>query len=130
MFERLFGATEAEQLHYLQSRVIITAAGLAVGIVSCLLSIIPVDGISAIGKVLMSVTGLIFLVAMFMWGFGAIKSLLGWGSVGAIFSGNVVIGVVIFMFCAVIAYLISIVVALLGIGRFIYLKVKVSANRG
>ena len=68
-------------------------------------------------------------VGMFVWGCGAIKEVFGIGSVGAIFSGNVVIGTVIFVVCLLAAYFISVVVAFIGIGRYIYLKVKVAQER-
>lgn len=82
------------------------------------------------GGIFGSVGGIALLVAMFMWGFGAIKRLFGFGTVGAIFSGNVVFGTVIFVVCMMVAYLISLIVALIGIGRYIYLRVKIAQERG
>ncbi len=121
MFERLFGETDELQLQNLQKKVILTGIGIVLYIVSTILALAHLE--SASGTVL-SAAGIVLFIALFMWGFGAIKGFLGFGTIGAIFSGNVVLGVIIFVFCAIVAYLISIIVAFLGIGRYIYLKVK------
>ena len=123
MFQRLFGVTEEEQLQNLQTKVMLTGVGFALGIVSILLALL---GLEPVGEITLSIGGICLFVAMFMWGFGALKTLFGIGTIGAFFSGNVVFGVVIFVFCIMAAYFISLFIALLGIGRFIYLKVKIS----
>lgn len=127
MFARLFGETEELQIHNLSKKVALTGIGAVCSVVGMLLSVLTLD---TIGGIALSIGGIVLFVAMFMWGFGAIKALFGIGSVGAIFSGNVVIGAVIFVVCLMVAYLISLIVALLGIGRFIYLKVKMAQERG
>lgn len=127
MFARLFGETEELQIHNLTKKVALTGIGAVCSVVGMLLSVLTLD---TIGGIALSIGGIVLFVAMFMWGFGAIKALFGIGSVGAIFSGNVVIGAVIFVVCLMVAYLISLIVALLGIGRFIYLKVKMAQERG
>lgn len=127
MFARLFGETEELQIQNLTKKVVLTGIGIGcyvIGLICYLLKL------SAIGDVFGTASGIVLLVTMFMWGFGAIKTLFGIGSVGAIFSGNVVIGAVIFVVCLMVAYLISLIVALIGIGRFIYLKVKMVQERG
>ena len=104
MFSRLFGETPEEQFHYLQIRVIATLASLVLMLF-----------LSGIGGAIFS------LIMMFVWGWGAVKALFGVTSVGVIFSGNVVFGVVIFVLYVMVAYLAGIFCALLGVGRFIYL---------
>ncbi len=99
MFTRLFGETEEEQLQYLQTRTIITFVSLIIP---------PVFAI----------------VVLFMWGWAAVKSLFGVASVGAIFSGNFVIGTAIFLLYIILSYIIGLFCAFLGVGRFIYLKIK------
>lgn len=127
MFRRLFGETESLQLQNLQKKVILTALGAALYLIGILLMAFHLE---APASIIASVGSVILMIVMFMWGFGAIKGLIGFGSIGAIFSGNVVLGVVIFVICAMLAYLISLVVVFLGIGRYIYLKVKESKQGG
>lgn len=127
MFEKLFGATEEDQMRYLEKKVF--ALGIA-AVLSIIAFVLMIIGLDKIGGIVGSVSGAIFMVVLFMFGFGAIKSIMGWGSIGAIFSGNIVIGVVILVFCAIAAYLVSLFVALLAVGRYIYLKVKSSTERG
>lgn len=123
MFTRLFGENDELQIHNLQMKVILTGLGIILCIIGNIFSAIHLE---SVGGIALSVGGIVLFVALFMWGFGAIRTLLGFGTIGAIFSGNVVFGVVIFIFCVMIAYLISIIVAFLGVGRYIYLIVKKS----
>lgn len=127
MFTRLFGETEKIQIQNLEKKVILTGVGLACMLVTVLLNLVKLE---QVGKITGGIGGVVLLVAMFMWGFSAIKKLFGIGTIGAIFSGNVVFGVVIFLLCMMAAYLVSIFVAFLGVGRYIYLKVKQSQERG
>lgn len=96
-------------------------------LVTALLNLVKLEPVA---KITGGIGGIALFVALFMWGFGAIKKLFGIGTIGAIFSGNVVFGVVIFLLCMMAAYLISIFVAFIGTGRYIYLKVKKSQERG
>lgn len=111
MFSRLFGETDQMQLQYLKPRAIITAAAIGLMIVA---AIFFGGGASS----------LFALVMLFVWGWGAVKSMFGITTVGAIFSRNVVLAVVLFVFYFLIAYLAGVVCAALGIGRYIYLLVK------
>lgn len=77
--------------------------------------------------------GLIAVVMLFIWGWNVVKNWFGITTLGAIFSGNVVIGVILFMIYLIVAYLVGIVFAFLGVGRWIYLKMKyrnAGANNG
>ena len=85
MFNRIFGGTDAEQLQFLEVRSIITIAALVIAGVA---SFFTPNALS-----------LIAIVMLFIWGWNVIKNWFGFTTLGAIFSGNVVIGVVIFMFC-------------------------------
>lgn len=126
MFTRLFGVTEEMQLQTLQKKVILTCLGAILCLVGLLLRWIHLDSVS---EIVLGLGGICLFVALFMWGFGAIKTLFGFATIGAIFSGNVVFGIVIFVLCLMAAYLISIFVAFLGIGRYIYLKIKLAQER-
>lgn len=61
---------------------------------------------------------------LFIWGWRVIRNWFGITTISAIFSGNVVIGVTIFLFYLIVAYLADILFAILGVGRWIYLKMK------
>ncbi len=126
MFTRLFGETDNEQFVYLKKKVLLTFLGLFLGLVGILLASFQQK---SMGQTLCGIAGAILLISLFLWGFGAIKRLFGIATIGAIFSRNVVLGVVIFVFCLMIAYLISIFIAFMGIGRYIYLNVKFSKER-
>lgn len=110
LFNRIFGGSDAEQLQFLEIRSIITIVTMVIAIVASFFA--------------SEALGLIAVVMLFIWGWNVIKNWFGITTLGAIFSGNVVIGVVIFMFYLIVAYLVGIVFAFLGVGRWIYLKLK------
>lgn len=110
MFNRIFGGSDAEQLQFLEMRSIIT---IAVVIVALVASVFVPEALS-----------LIAVVMLFIWGWNVIKNWFGITTLSAIFSGNVVIGVIIFLFYLIVAYLVGILFAFLGVGRWIYLKMK------
>lgn len=127
IFAKLFGETEELEIQNLEKKVFLTGIGIACMLVTVLLNLVKLEPVA---KITGGIGGIALFVALFMWGFGAIKKLFGIGTIGAIFSGNVVFGVVIFLLCMMAAYLISIFVAFIGTGRYIYLKVKKSQERG
>ena len=108
MFERIFGGTDAEQMQFLETRSAITLIALVVGIVGGFF-IPEAPAISAV-------------VMLFVWGWNVVKNWFGITTVAAIFSNNIVIGVVLFLLYLIVAYLAGIVFAVLGVGRWIYLK--------
>ena len=119
MFARLFGETEELQIQNLTKKVALTGIGIVCYVIGLLFYQLSLE---TVGGIFGSIGGIALFVAMFLWGFGI-------GSVGAIFSGNVVIGAAIFVVCMLAAYFISLVVAFIGIGRYIYLRVKVAQER-
>lgn len=127
MFVRLFGESDEEQLKNLTKKVVLTGIGVVCYILGLVFYLMHLD---SVGGIFGSVGGIALLVAMFMWGFDAIKRLVGIGTVGAIFSGNVMFGVVIFVMCVIVAYFVSLIVAFIGIGRYIYLRIKMAQERG
>ena len=112
MFKRIFGGSDAQQLEFLETRAVITIVALVVSLVA---SIFFPEAIA-----------LIVVVMLFIWGWNVVKNWFGLTTLGAIFSGNIVIGVILFLLYLTIAYLVGIVFAFLGVGRWIYLKVKYS----
>lgn len=116
MFVRLFGETEKDQLKYLQPRVILTAVWF----------VVMIAGIITRLELLGAAMGILGLVVFFSWGWAPTKTMLGVGSIGAIFSGNVVFGVVIFVICIMLAYIAGLICGGIGIFRYIYLRIKAS----
>lgn len=110
MFKRIFGGSDAEQLQFLGTRSMITILALVVSLAA---SVVTPQALS-----------LIALVMMFVWGWGVVKSLFGITTIAAVFSGNVVVGMILFVLYMIAAYFAGIVFAFLGVGRWIYLKVK------
>lgn len=55
--------------------------------------------------------------------------MFGFASLGALFSGNIVFGVVIMVVYFLLSIVLGLITLVLGIGRFIYLLVKKS-NQG
>ena len=110
MFNRIFGGSDAEQIKFLETRSIITLVALVVSLVASIFA----EGAIAI----------VAFVMLFVWGWGVIKNWFGITTFAAIFSGNVVLGVVLFLLYILAAYCAGIVFAFIGVGRWIYLKVK------
>lgn len=110
MLDRIFGGSDEEQLRFLEVRSIITILALIVAFVGSFFST--------------EVPALLAVVMLFIWGWNVVKNWLGITTLGAIFSGNIVIGVVLFMVYLIVAYLAGVVFAFLGVGRWIYLKIK------
>ena len=113
IFQRLYGNTVEEQLAFLQKRIIILAICIVIDILLFVFS---------------GTAGASLLCLYFVFGWPAFKSLFGLAGIGVIFSENVMIGVVIFVAYIIIGSLFGLIVGLLGIGRFIYLKVKMRGN--
>lgn len=107
MFERLFGNTMEEQLMYLQPRVLLTAPVIIIGFIAM-----------AFG----SSGSAVIAIAAYVWAWTFMKNWLGITTFGALFSGNIVIGVILFIAYLVIGYFIGLIVFLLGLIRYIQLK--------
>ena len=109
MFAKLFGSTKEEQLDYLQSRILLT---------------ILVFIISAVIMSFSSTTGnAVIAIVAYVWAWSFLKNWAGITTLGAIFSGNLAIGVIIFMVYLVIGYVIGLMTFSLGLIRYIQLKV-------
>lgn len=117
MFRRLFGERVEDQLRYLQWRVLVTVLCVA----ACVVGFLAFSS---------NWTPLIALVMLFVWGWNVVKTWFGVTTVAAIFSRNVVVGVVLFVFYLIVAYLAGVVFAFLGIGRYLYLKVAGLKKKG
>lgn len=76
-----------------------------------------------------SIAETLYVVLALMFGWRFLKSLFGFATFGAIFSGNIIFGVVIMVLYLTLSLLLGLIVLFLGIGRYIYLLVKRS-NHG
>ena len=108
MFERLFGPSEEAQMAYLQKRVILTLVLVAIDVILLILG----GGF-----------GLSY-IACYIWGWGVMKALFGITTIGAIFSRNAVIAAIFIVAYLIIGAICGAFCLFLGVGRFIYLKVK------
>lgn len=123
MFRKLYGETEEDQLYYLGKKVRTTVIMTAVSIVAVLVWFI-LSLVGSYNGLLASIPVILYVVAVYMWGWGFMKAFFGITSFGAIFSGNVVISaliIFIYIFGGAILGMINFVVGTL---RFIYLRVK------
>ena len=109
IFRKLFGETEIQEIAFLQIRVIITL----ISFILCFLGF----------------TELFALVMLFVWGWPVVKALFGIATVGALFTGNVILGSCIFFLYVLLSYIVGLIFAFVGTGRYIYLLVKRYALR-
>lgn len=109
MFERLFGSTINEQMNYLQPRVLITAPVIIFGFIA-----MAFGGES--GSALIA-------IAAYVWGWTFLRNWFGFTTIGALFSGNIVIGVILFVVYLVVGYFIGLIIFLLGLIRYIHLLI-------
>lgn len=119
MFAKFFGETEQEQIAYLQNRVIISVVVIVIALIVGIAS-----GDIGVASQAFALTMLV------VWGWKAMKSMFGITSIAAIFSGNLFLGFLIFLFYIIAAYLAGVFCAFVGILRYIYLIVKRNASRG
>lgn len=109
MFERLFGGTIEEQMNFLQPRVLITAPVILFGFLA-----MAFGGGSGSG---------VIAIAAYVWAWTFLKNWFGFTTLGALFSGNIVIGVILFVVYLVVGYFIGLLTFLLGLIRYIHLVV-------
>ena len=112
MFEKLFGDTKEEQLAYLQGRLLLTA-------------LVIIGGLVLLSSSDSSSGNAIIAVAAYVWAWTFLKNWLGITTLGALFSGNIVIGVILFFVYLLLGYVIGLATFALGLIRFIQLKISV-----
>lgn len=107
MFQRLFGNTPEEQLTYLQPRILLTALIIVVGLLAMLFG---------------GSGDWIIVIAAYVWGWNFLKNWFGFTTIGAFFSGNIAIGVVLFVVYLIVGYVIGLIMFLIGAVRYIQLR--------
>lgn len=126
MFRKLFGETETIQFNYLKPRIImafVVVAGILLGLITHFI------GLQFVAEACVGIAELFYVILALMFGWRFLKSMFGFASFGAIFSGNIVFGVVIMVMYFLLSIVLGLITLVLGIGRFIYLLVKKS-NQG
>lgn len=113
MFKKLYGETEAIQFKYLRWRVILTFVDLVLLLIGLLIS-----------EQVASVFGGGLVILVYMWAWGYMRTWFGWTTFGAIFTGNIMFGVIIFFLYFGLGYILGLLGFIVGTGRFIYLTVK------
>ncbi len=123
MFRKLYGETDEDQLFYLGKKVKTTVIALVIGIACVIIGLIGERLNNEIAGV-MGFVGLIYVIMVYYWGWGFMKAFFGYVTIGSIFSGNVVIGVIIFIAYVFLGAFFGIFNAFIGVLRYIYLRVK------
>lgn len=124
MTRKLFGETEEEQYRYLKPRLI----AFGVGITALLIGLVLMQFTASLGSSIGNIGVGICMIVMLIFGWSIMRGIFGYATVGALFSGNVVIGVVIFVVYVLIGYLGGFVVAFIGLCRFLVLLKKRREN--
>lgn len=93
MIKKLFGETEEEQFRYLKTRFIALGVGIAFFLIGFLLQIFGVE----FSSIFYGLAEIILVVVLLMFGWAILKSLFGVATIGALFSNNIVFGLVIFV---------------------------------
>lgn len=125
MIKKLFGETEEEQFNYLKTRLIALVVGVIVLLIGILLMKIGVPFGGTIGEFGSGICVIVLLV----FGWAIMRELFGYATIGALFSGNVAIGTVIFVVFILLGYLGGFVVAAIGLCRFFILLKKRKENK-
>lgn len=99
MIKKLFGQTEEEQFNYLQPRVIALFVGVLLLIMGAGLMKL------GLGEAVIGIAEGIFVIVLLMFGWAIMKGLFGFATVGTLFSGNPVVGVVILVLFMIIGYI-------------------------
>lgn len=123
MFARLFGETEEDQIRSLKVKAIISAVVLVITFLGYLLTSVTSGSIEVFRSMAQGGIGLTAILCI-VWGWRATLNLIGYGSIGALFSGNVAVGVIILFAAFLLGCFIGFFVMLIGTLRYIYLVVK------
>lgn len=124
MTEKLFGETPEEQYRYLKSRLSAAAAAIIVILVGMLLELLHLD----FGGAVVDIGTILLAIVMLVFGWAILRGYFGVASLGALFSNNVVLGVIIFVLYILLGYIVGLIVAVIGLSRFLVLM-KERKNR-
>ncbi len=126
MAEKLFGGTtEEEQFQYLRPKILALGVALVSVVIGFLLGVLGVITKAEIfigaAELFASLAGTIAVIDLYIFGWAIMRGLFGITSLGILFSNNVVLGVVIFVLYMLAGYIGGLVVAVIGLCRFLVL---------
>lgn len=128
MVEKLFGVGTEAQYAYLKPRLTALAVSLALSLAGGLLMLL---GLRQFGRLLGGLGVGAFAIVMLVFGWAILRGLFGVTSLGILFSGNIVLGVVVFVLYITVGYFGGMVVAVIGLCRFLtLLKERRSSGHG
>ena len=128
MVEKLFGVGAEAQYAYLKPRLTALAVSLALSLAGGLLMLL---GLRQFGRLLGGLGVGAFAIVMLVFGWAILRGLFGIASFGVLFSGNIVLGVVVFVLYITVGYFGGMAVAVIGLCRFLtLLKERRSSGHG
>lgn len=113
----IFGETPEEQYQYLKPRLMAAAISLVLLLLGGVLYLLGLT----FGEVLAGAGSILFAVVTLVFGWAILRGLLGFASFGVLFSNNVVLGAVIFVLYITLGYFGGLIVAVIGLCRFLVL---------
>lgn len=111
MIKKLFGQTEEEQMAYIKKKLIITLVIIVVG---------TLVGIFGYNDAFVGGIG----IAFYVWGWNAMRAIFGASVFAALFSRNIVIGVLILIAFMLVGYIAGIFCFSVGLCRFVQIIAK------
>ena len=117
MTEKLFGETPEEQYQYLKPRLTAAAAAVIFSLIGLLLQLLHLG----FGGTVLRIGTILLAIVMLVFGWAILRGFFGVASLGVLFSNNVVLGVIIFVLYITLGYFGGLIVAVIGLCRFLVL---------
>lgn len=117
MTEKLFGETPEEQHQYLKPRLTAAAAAVIISLIGLLLQLLHLG----FGGTVLRIGTILLAIVMLVFGWAILRGFFGVASLGVLFSNNVVLGVIIFVLYITLGYFGGLIVAVIGLCRFLVL---------
>lgn len=117
MTEKLFGETPEEQYQYLKPRLTAAAAAVIISLIGLLLQLLHLG----FGGTVLRIGTILSAIVMLVFGWAILRGFFGVASLGVLFSNNVVLGVIIFVLYITLGYFGGLIVAVIGLCRFLVL---------
>lgn len=117
MTEKLFGETPEEQYQYLKPRLTAAAAAVIIFLIGLLLQLLHLG----FGGTVLRIGTILLAIVMLVFGWAILRGFFGVASLGVLFSNNVMLGVIIFVLYITLGYFGGLIVAVIGLCRFLVL---------
>lgn len=119
LFCKFFGSTEEEQFQYLKKRLLWVCVGCVMMLIFGIISYFGVENNAMTVFGIISAALCVWPIVVFGW--NAMKGLLGITSFLAFMSHNIMIGIALFVLFVFLGYILGIIVSIIGICRFLVL---------